>query len=193
MGADCAVHVLHDPDPTPPARSSRLPSPRSSASSRSRRPPASSSSASRFSDRPRFMLPPGEVAHRSAKGFVSEDEFLSIPEFSTNRSPSFTVLVIFRRFSSVNYGVIFKVYDIDGKGKVSFKDLVCTCAGGGAACAATARTCAAKNIEYNHSCWIVQTYPTDGHSAVLLCLINLRLLFIVILKLFGSGLSSSTL
>uniref|UniRef100_A0A8R7VIP9 Uncharacterized protein n=1 Tax=Triticum urartu TaxID=4572 RepID=A0A8R7VIP9_TRIUA len=80
MGADCAVHVLHDPDPTPPARSSRLPSPRSSASSRSRRPPASSSSASR-------VLPPGEVAHRSAKGFVSEDEFLSIPEFSTNRSP----------------------------------------------------------------------------------------------------------
>ncbi|KAM3262562.1 hypothetical protein ACQJBY_052973 [Aegilops geniculata] len=30
------------------------------------------------------VLPPGEVSHRIAKGFVSEDEFLSIPEFSTN-------------------------------------------------------------------------------------------------------------
>ncbi|XP_037409102.1 uncharacterized protein LOC119271342 [Triticum dicoccoides] len=30
------------------------------------------------------VLPPGEVAHRSTKGFVSEDEFLSIPEFSIN-------------------------------------------------------------------------------------------------------------
>ncbi|XP_037482477.1 uncharacterized protein LOC119361295 [Triticum dicoccoides] len=63
--------------PTPPTRSSRSPPPRSSVPSHSRRPPASSSSASR-------VLPPGELAHRSAKGFVSEDEFLSIPEFSTN-------------------------------------------------------------------------------------------------------------
>ncbi|XBI01677.1 hypothetical protein VPH35_130400 [Triticum aestivum] len=54
MGADRAVHVLHDPDPDPAARSSRSLLPRFSAPSRSRTPPTSSSSASRFSDRPRF-------------------------------------------------------------------------------------------------------------------------------------------
>ncbi|XP_037426107.1 uncharacterized protein LOC119291457 [Triticum dicoccoides] len=118
--------------PAPPARSSRSPSPRSSVPSRSRRPPASSSSASR-------MLPPGEVAHRSARGFVSEDEFLSIPEFSTNRLSQRLLHMVdglnFKEFISFlstfsaraslqqKIELIFKVYGIDGKGKVSFKDL----------------------------------------------------------------------
>ncbi|XP_037448808.1 calcineurin subunit B-like [Triticum dicoccoides] len=77
---------------------------------------------------------------RSAKGFVSEDEFLSIPEFSTNPLSKRLLRMVdglnFKEFVSFlstfsaraslqqKIELIFKVYDIDGKGKVSFKDLV---------------------------------------------------------------------
>ncbi|KAF7066233.1 hypothetical protein CFC21_072251 [Triticum aestivum] len=75
---------------------------------------------------------------RSAKGFVAEDEFLSIPEYSTNPQRllrmvdglNFKEFVSFLSTFSARASLqqkiefIFKVYDIDGKGKVSFKDLV---------------------------------------------------------------------
>uniref|UniRef100_A0ACD5ZDH2 Uncharacterized protein n=1 Tax=Avena sativa TaxID=4498 RepID=A0ACD5ZDH2_AVESA len=77
---------------------------------------------------------------RSAKGFVSEDEFLSIPEFSTNPLSQRLLRMVdglnFKEFVSFlstfsaraslqqKIELIFKVYDIDGKGKVTFKDLV---------------------------------------------------------------------
>ncbi|XP_037450740.1 uncharacterized protein LOC119320946 [Triticum dicoccoides] len=83
MGANRAVHVLHDPDPARPL----LPL----AVDKILR-------ALALQETPCLLilgkqvlksasiqaLPPGEVAHRNARGFVSEDEFLSIPEFSTN-------------------------------------------------------------------------------------------------------------
>ncbi|KAF7073219.1 hypothetical protein CFC21_078250 [Triticum aestivum] len=73
---------------------------------------------------------------RSAKGFVAEDEFLSIPEYSTQRLLRMVDGLNFKEFVSFlstfsaraslqqKIEFIFKVYDIDGKGKVSFKDLV---------------------------------------------------------------------
>ncbi|KAF8689933.1 hypothetical protein HU200_041568 [Digitaria exilis] len=69
---------------------------------------------------------------RSAKGFISEDEFLSIPEFSLNPlskvRPIHFPLILGpagpRGFHTHVGAVIFKVYDIDGKGKVTFKDLL---------------------------------------------------------------------
>nr|CAB3451387.1 unnamed protein product [Digitaria exilis] len=78
---------------------------------------------------------------RSAKGFISEDEFLSIPEFSLNPLSkrllrmvdglNFKDFVAFLSTFSAKASlrqkiesVIFKVYDIDGKGKVTFKDLL---------------------------------------------------------------------
>ncbi|KAG8060603.1 hypothetical protein GUJ93_ZPchr0002g23945 [Zizania palustris] len=77
---------------------------------------------------------------RSAKGFISEDEFLSIPEFSLNPLSkrllrmvdglNFKDFVSFLSTFSVKASIcqkiewIFKVYDIDGKGKVTFRDLV---------------------------------------------------------------------
>ncbi|XP_020177696.2 uncharacterized protein [Aegilops tauschii subsp. strangulata] len=77
---------------------------------------------------------------RSAKGFVAEDEFLSIPEYSTNPLSQRLLRMVdglnFKEFVSFlstfsaraslqqKIEFIFKVYDIDGKGKVSFKDLV---------------------------------------------------------------------
>ncbi|KAG2662300.1 calcineurin subunit B-like [Panicum virgatum] len=77
---------------------------------------------------------------RSAKGFISEDEFLSIPEFSLNPLSkrllrmvdglNFKDFVAFLSTFSAKASLrqkielIFKVYDIDGKGKVTFKDLL---------------------------------------------------------------------
>ncbi|RLN06988.1 calcineurin subunit B [Panicum miliaceum] len=77
---------------------------------------------------------------RSAKGFISEDEFPSIPEFSLNPlskrllrmvdglnfKDSVAFLSTFSAKASLRQKIelIFKVYDIDGKGKVTFKDLL---------------------------------------------------------------------
>ncbi|CAO2047142.1 unnamed protein product [Urochloa humidicola] len=77
---------------------------------------------------------------RSAKGFISEGEFLSIPEFSLNPLSkrllrmvdglNFKDFVAFLSTFSAKASLrqkielIFKVYDIDGKGKVTFKDLL---------------------------------------------------------------------
>ncbi|XP_010906002.1 uncharacterized protein [Elaeis guineensis] len=77
---------------------------------------------------------------RNAKGFISADEFLSIPEFALNPFSqrllkmvdglNFKDFVAFlSTFSSKatleqKIELIFKVYDIDGKGKVTFKDLL---------------------------------------------------------------------
>ncbi|KAL5208439.1 hypothetical protein ABZP36_032874 [Zizania latifolia] len=77
---------------------------------------------------------------RSAKGFISEDEFLSIPEFSLNPLSKRLLRMVdglnFKDFVSFlstfsakaslrqKIELIFKVYDIDGKGKVTFRDLV---------------------------------------------------------------------
>ncbi|CAL9127887.1 uncharacterized protein LOC135643613 isoform X2 [Musa acuminata AAA Group] len=77
---------------------------------------------------------------RSAKGFISSDEFLSIPEFSLNPLSqrllkmvdglNFKVFVAFlSAFSPLatvpqKIELIFKVYDVDGKGRVTFKDLM---------------------------------------------------------------------
>jgi len=77
---------------------------------------------------------------RSAKGFISEDEFLSIPEFSLNPLSkrllrmvdglNFKDFVAFLSTFSAKASLrqkiefIFKVYDIDGKGKITFKDLL---------------------------------------------------------------------
>lgn len=77
---------------------------------------------------------------RNAKGFISADEFLSIPEFALNPLSqrllrmvdglNFKDFVAFlSAFSSKasleqKIELIFKVYDTDGKGKVTFKDLL---------------------------------------------------------------------
>ncbi|KAG0480036.1 hypothetical protein HPP92_010894 [Vanilla planifolia] len=75
---------------------------------------------------------------RNAKGFISADEFLSIPEFSLNplsqRLLKITDGLNFKDFVAFlsafspkasfqqKIGLIFRVYDIDGKGRVTFKD-----------------------------------------------------------------------
>ncbi|PKA48870.1 Calmodulin-like protein 9 [Apostasia shenzhenica] len=77
---------------------------------------------------------------RSANGFISADEFLSIPEFSLNPLSqrllkmvdglNFTDFVAFlSAFSpkaSIQHKIesIFRVHDIDGKGRVTLKDLL---------------------------------------------------------------------
>ncbi|KAG1327864.1 calcineurin subunit B [Cocos nucifera] len=77
---------------------------------------------------------------RNAKGFISADEFLSIPEFALNPLSqrllkmvdglNFKDFVAFLSTFSLKatleqkIELIFKVYDIDGKGKVTFKDLL---------------------------------------------------------------------
>ncbi|XP_008801898.1 calcineurin subunit B isoform X3 [Phoenix dactylifera] len=77
---------------------------------------------------------------RNAKGFISADEFLSIPEFALNPLSqkllkmvdglNFKDFVAFlSTFSSKasleqKIELLFKVYDIDSKGKVTFKDLL---------------------------------------------------------------------
>nr|CAD1827776.1 unnamed protein product [Ananas comosus var. bracteatus] len=77
---------------------------------------------------------------RNAKGFISADEFLSIPEFSLNPLSQRLLKMVdglnFKDFvaflsafsakASLQHKIelIFKVYDIDGKGQVTFKDLL---------------------------------------------------------------------
>ncbi|XP_026663816.1 calcineurin subunit B isoform X2 [Phoenix dactylifera] len=76
---------------------------------------------------------------RNAKGFISADEFLSIPEFALNPLSQLLKMVdglnfkdfvaFLSTFSSKasleqKIELLFKVYDIDSKGKVTFKDLL---------------------------------------------------------------------
>uniref|UniRef100_A0A7C8Z345 EF-hand domain-containing protein n=1 Tax=Opuntia streptacantha TaxID=393608 RepID=A0A7C8Z345_OPUST len=77
---------------------------------------------------------------RSAKGFISADEFMSVPEFAMNPLAqrllkmvdglNFKDFVAFlSTFSSrasieQKIGLIFKVYDSDGNGKVTFNDIL---------------------------------------------------------------------
>ncbi|CAH9070362.1 unnamed protein product [Cuscuta epithymum] len=77
---------------------------------------------------------------RSAKGFISADEFLSVPEFAMNPLSQRLLKMVdglnFKEFvaflsafsakASMRQKVelIFKVYDSDGNGKVSFDDMI---------------------------------------------------------------------
>ncbi|MBA0858612.1 hypothetical protein Goshw_028724 [Gossypium schwendimanii] len=77
---------------------------------------------------------------RNAKGFISADEFLSVPEFAMNPLSqrllkmvdglNFKDFVAFLSAFSAKASVqqkvklIFKVYDSDGNGKVSFSDML---------------------------------------------------------------------
>ncbi|KAJ6830484.1 calcineurin subunit B [Iris pallida] len=77
---------------------------------------------------------------RSAKGFISADEFLSIPEFSLNPLSQRLLKMVdglnfkdFVAFLSAfspkatlekKIELIFRVYDVESKGKVGFKDLL---------------------------------------------------------------------
>ncbi|KAJ8774046.1 hypothetical protein K2173_009477 [Erythroxylum novogranatense] len=77
---------------------------------------------------------------RNAKGFISADEFLSVPEFAMNPLSqrllkmvdglNFKDFVAFLSAFSAKatkeqkLGLIFKVYDSDGNGKVSFSDIL---------------------------------------------------------------------
>ncbi|PSS07534.1 Calcineurin subunit B like [Actinidia chinensis var. chinensis] len=77
---------------------------------------------------------------RNAKGFISADEFLSVPEFAMNPLSqrllkmvdglNFKDFVAFLSAFSVKASVpqkvelIFKVYDSDGNGKVTFNDIL---------------------------------------------------------------------
>ncbi|XP_019159898.1 PREDICTED: calcineurin subunit B-like isoform X2 [Ipomoea nil] len=77
---------------------------------------------------------------RSAKGFISADEFLSVPEFAMNPLSqrllkmvdglNFKDFVAFLSAFSAKASMrqkielIFKVYDSDGNGKVSFNDMM---------------------------------------------------------------------
>ncbi|KAK6915089.1 hypothetical protein RJ641_020208 [Dillenia turbinata] len=70
---------------------------------------------------------------RSAKGFISADEFLSVPEFALNPLSqrllkmvdglNFKDFVAFLSAFSTK-AIIFKVYDSDCNGEVSFKDIL---------------------------------------------------------------------
>ncbi|KAJ8755419.1 hypothetical protein K2173_019217 [Erythroxylum novogranatense] len=77
---------------------------------------------------------------RNAKGFVSADEFLSVPEFAMNPLSQRLLKMVdglnFKDFvaflstfsakatAEQKIGLIFKVYDADGNGKVSFSDIL---------------------------------------------------------------------
>lgn len=77
---------------------------------------------------------------RNAKGFIYADEFMSVPEFAMNPLAqrllkmvdglNFKDFVAFlSAFSSKasieqKIGLIFKVYDTDGNGKVAFNDII---------------------------------------------------------------------
>ncbi|WCJ40497.1 Calcium-binding EF-hand family protein [Euphorbia peplus] len=77
---------------------------------------------------------------RTAKGFISADEFLSVPEFAMNPlcqrilnmvdGLNFKEFVAFLSAFSARASVeqkiklIFKVYDSDGNGKISFTDIL---------------------------------------------------------------------
>lgn len=77
---------------------------------------------------------------RNAKGFISADEFMSVPEFAMNPLAqrllkmvdglNFKDFVAFlstfspRASVEQKIGLIFKVYDSDGNGKVTFNDIL---------------------------------------------------------------------
>ncbi|KAJ8452829.1 hypothetical protein Cgig2_014592 [Carnegiea gigantea] len=77
---------------------------------------------------------------RNAKGFISADEFMSVPEFAMNPLAqrllkmvdglNFKDFVAFlstfgpRASIEQKIGLIFKVYDSDGNGKVTFNDIL---------------------------------------------------------------------
>ncbi|KAH9611915.1 hypothetical protein KSS87_004647 [Heliosperma pusillum] len=77
---------------------------------------------------------------RSGKGFISADEFMSVPEFAMNPLAqrllkmvdglNFKDFVAFLSAFSLKasveqkIGLIFKVYDSDGNGKVTFSDIL---------------------------------------------------------------------
>ncbi|CAN1268959.1 Calcineurin subunit B [Linum perenne] len=77
---------------------------------------------------------------RNAKGYISADEFLSVPEFAMNPLSQRLVRIVdglnfmdfvafLSAFSSKatteqKIALIFKVYDPDGDGKVSFSDIL---------------------------------------------------------------------
>ncbi|GMN49969.1 hypothetical protein TIFTF001_019128 [Ficus carica] len=77
---------------------------------------------------------------RNSKGFISTDEFLSVPEFAMNPlsqrllkmvdALNFKDFVAFLSAFSTKASIqqkielIFKVYDTDGNGKVSFDDIL---------------------------------------------------------------------
>ncbi|KAL8042958.1 hypothetical protein ABFX02_09G087000 [Erythranthe guttata] len=77
---------------------------------------------------------------RNAKGFISADEFLSVPEFAMNPISQRLIKMVdglnfkdFVAFLSAfsakatlpqKIEIIFKVYDSDCKGKVTFNDLI---------------------------------------------------------------------
>ncbi|KAL9256080.1 Calcineurin subunit B-like protein [Drosera capensis] len=70
---------------------------------------------------------------RNAKGFISADEFLSVPEFALNPLSqrllkmvdglNFKEFVAFLSAFSAK-AIIFKLYDSDGNGKVTFNDVL---------------------------------------------------------------------
>ncbi|KAL9244702.1 hypothetical protein vseg_018451 [Gypsophila vaccaria] len=77
---------------------------------------------------------------RSAKGFISADEFMSVPEFAMNPLAQRLLKMVdglnFKEFVAFlsafspkasieqKVGLIFKVYDSDGNGKVTFNDII---------------------------------------------------------------------
>ncbi|CAN0920602.1 Calcineurin subunit B [Linum grandiflorum] len=77
---------------------------------------------------------------RNAKGFISADEFLSVPEFAVNPLSQRVLKMVdginFKDFvaflsafstkatTDQKIALIFQVYDSDGNGKVSFDDLL---------------------------------------------------------------------
>ncbi|KAJ3695514.1 hypothetical protein LUZ60_000891 [Juncus effusus] len=77
---------------------------------------------------------------RNSKGYLSSDELLSIPEFSLNPLSQRLLKIVdglnFKDFVAflsafspkasprLKIELMFKVYDIDGKGKVTFNDLM---------------------------------------------------------------------
>uniref|UniRef100_A0A803M855 EF-hand domain-containing protein n=2 Tax=Chenopodium quinoa TaxID=63459 RepID=A0A803M855_CHEQI len=77
---------------------------------------------------------------RTAKGFISSDEFMSVPEFAMNPLAqrllkmvdglNFKDFVVFLSAFSAKASIeqkaalIFKVYDSDGNGKVTFNDII---------------------------------------------------------------------
>ncbi|KAL2928412.1 Calcineurin subunit B [Bienertia sinuspersici] len=77
---------------------------------------------------------------RSAKGFISADEFMSVPEFAMNPLAQRLLKMVdglnFKEFVAFlsafsakasfeqKIGLIFKLYDSDGNGKVTFNDIL---------------------------------------------------------------------
>ncbi|KAJ8445521.1 hypothetical protein Cgig2_012409 [Carnegiea gigantea] len=66
---------------------------------------------------------------RNAKGFISTDEFMSVPEFAMNPLAQRLLKMVdglnFKDFVAfLSAFIIFGVYDSDGNGKVTFNDIL---------------------------------------------------------------------